>query len=216
MGLSRYYGTVPTADNDRFRILTQSVDLGSTHIDTANIYGDSEDLIGRWLRSDPSLRPKIFLATKFGIATDPVTGEPAARGNAAYVTSCIESSLQRLGVDVIDLVYAHRIDKTVPIEETMLAVKQFIDAGKVRHVGLSEASAATIRRAHAVHPVAAVQVEYSPFALEIEQHGNGVLQTCRELGIAIVAYSPLGRGMLTGAYKSRDDFEEDDLRRRMV
>jgi len=214
MGLSIAYGAVPTSDSTRHHVLSHCISLGCTHIDTANVYGDSELLIGRWLSANPSIRAQIFLATKFGITTDPLTGEVTARGNKDYVHSCLTSSFQRLGVSVIDLVYVHRIDKTIPIEETVGALKEYVDAGKVRYIGLSEASAATIRRAHKVHPISAVQVEFSPFAREIE--GNGVLAACRELGIAVVAYSPLGRGLLTGQYTSREDFEEGDMRRSMV
>ncbi|KAF8250427.1 Aldo/keto reductase [Wilcoxina mikolae CBS 423.85] len=188
MGLSIAYGPAPE-DSERHSILTHSVTLGSTYIDTANIYGDSETLIGSWLAANPDLRSQIFLATKFGFfSRDAGRG----RGDAAYVRECLDESFRRLGVDVIDLVYVHRIDSTVPIEETITVVKEYVDAGKVRYIGLSEASADTIRRAHAVHPIAAVQVEYSPFALEIEDPAVGVLSACRELGIAIVAYSPLG------------------------
>ncbi|KAF8536162.1 NADP-dependent oxidoreductase domain-containing protein [Trichophaea hybrida] len=198
MGLSMAYGALPP-DPERHQILSRCVSLSSTHIDTANSYGDSEALIGRWLASTPSLRSEIFLATKFGITHDPITGETHACNTKDYIQAY--------------LVYVHRIDKTVPIEETVAALKEFIDAGKVRYIGLSEASANTIRRAHKVHPISAVQVEFSPFAREIEE--NGVLEVCRELGIAIVAYSPLGRGLLTGKYRSREDFEEKDMRRLM-
>lgn len=214
MGLSMAYGSIPS-DTERMALLTRCIELGSTHIDTADVYADSEVLIGRWLAdSSPEMRPKIFLATKFGIVHDQMTGEVCARGDKAYVRERIENSLSRLGVDYIDMVYVHRIDKTVPIEETVKVMKEFVEEGKVRHIGLSECSASTLRRAHAVYPIAACQVEFSPFALEIEH--NGVLEACRELGIAVVAYSPLGRGMLTGKYSSRGDFEEADLRHRMV
>ncbi|KAF8245481.1 putative Aldo-keto reductase yakc [Wilcoxina mikolae CBS 423.85] len=200
MGLSMAYGALPP-DPERHQILSRCVSLGSTHIDTAN------------LASTPSLRSEIFLATKFGITHDPITGETHACGTKDHIQTCLKKSFQLLGVPVIDLVYVHRIDKTVPIEETVAALKEFIDAGKVRYIGLSEASADTIRRAHRVHPISAVQVEFSPFAREIEE--NGVLEVCRELGIAVVAYSPLGRGLLTGKYRSREDFEEKDMRRLM-
>ncbi|CCX07799.1 NADP-dependent oxidoreductase domain-containing protein [Pyronema domesticum] len=132
---------------------------------------------------------------------------------AAYVRECIDESFRRLKVDFIDLVYVHRIDTTIPIEETITAMKEYVAAGKVGYLGLSECSADTMRRAHAVHPIAAVQIEYSPFALEIEDPKNGVLKTCRELGIEIVAYSPLGRGLLAGTIKSRDNSASSDSRR---
>jgi len=212
MGLSIAYGPAPQ-DSERHSILTHSVTLGSTHIDTASIYGDSETLIGSWLAVNPDLRPQIFLATKFGSFLG--AGGFRGRGDAAFVRECIDESFRRLRVDVIDLIYVHRIDSTIPIEETIAAVKEYVDAGRIRYIGLSEASADTIRRAHAVHTITAVQFEYSPFALEIEDPAIGVLSTCRELGIAIVAYSPLGRGLLTGTFKSPNDFAANDSRRHM-
>ena len=135
------------------------------------------------------------------------------RGDAAYVREAIERSLKRLNLDSVDLYYAHRIDKNVPIEETVGAMKELVTAGKVKYLGLSECSSDTLRRAHAVHPIACVQIEYSPFSLEIEHDSIGLLKTCRELGVALVCYSPLGRGIFTGQYKGPDDFEENDFRR---
>lgn len=135
------------------------------------------------------------------------------RGDAQYVRESCEKSLKRLGLQSIDLYYVHRIDKTVPIEETMGVLKELVDAGKIKYIGLSECSSDTLRRAYAVHPIACVQVEYSPFSLDIEREEIGVLKTCRELGVAIVCYSPLGRGMLTGQLKSADDLEANDRRR---
>ena len=213
MGLSIAYGAYPH-DDVRLATLNKAVEVGSTFIDTAAIYGDSELLIGRWLREHPGLREKIFLATKVGVSFDSQTFAAQLRGDAAAVTADIEKGLGRLGVDTVDLLYVHRIDASVPIEETIGAIVPFIKAGRVRHIGLSEMSADTVRRAHAVHPISAVQVEYSPFTLDIEN--NGVLEVARELGIAIVAYSPLGRGILTGQYKSAEDFGEDDTRRFLV
>lgn len=213
MGLSIAYGPVPISEDFRQEVLSKAVAIGSTYIDSANVYGDSEDLIGRWLKANPGIRDKIFLATKFGITTSP-DNTRIARGDPAYVRESIDRSFKRLGVDVIDLVYVHRIDSKVPIEDTIATIKEYVDAGRVRYIGLSEASADTIRRAHAVHPISAVQVEYSPFSLDIEE--NGVLETSRELGVAIVAYSPLGRGILSGQYKSPDDFGEGDLRKNFV
>jgi aryl-alcohol dehydrogenase-like predicted oxidoreductase len=210
MGLSIAYGPGPS-DPERQAILSQSIVFGSTFLDTANIYSDSEALIGAWLSANPPLRDKVFLATKLGLHFE--DGQIRGGGDAAYVRECIDESFRRLKVDFIDLVYVHRIDTTIPIEETITAMKEYVAAGKVGYLGLSECSADTIRRAYAVHPIAAVQVEYSPFVLEIEDPENGVLKTCRELGIAIVAYSPLGRGLLTGTIKSRDDFAPSDSRR---
>lgn len=137
----------------------------------------------------------------------------SVRGDAQYVHESCERSLKRLGVDSIDLFHAHRIDKTVPIEETMAALKELVQAGKIKYIGLSECSSNTLRRAHAVHPVACVQIEYSPFSLDIERDEIGLLKTCRELGVAVVCYSPLGRGVLTGQIKSPDDFDATDFRR---
>ena len=137
------------------------------------------------------------------------------RGDAQYVREACEKSLKRLGLDSVDLYYAHRIDKTVPIEETVGAMKELVDAGKVKYLGLSECSSDTLRRAYAVHPIACVQIEYSPFSLDIEREEIGLLKTCRELGVAVVCYSPLGRGMLGGQIKSPDDLEENDFRRLM-
>lgn len=154
----------------------------------------------------------MFLATKFANVFLP-DGTRTIRGDAAYVRESIEKSLKRLGLDSVDLYYVHRIDKNVPIEETMGVLKELVEAGKIKYIGLSECSSDTLRRACAVHPVAAVQIEYSPFSLDIEREDIGLLKTCRELGVAIVCYSPLGRGMLTGQLKSPDDFEANDFRR---
>jgi aryl-alcohol dehydrogenase-like predicted oxidoreductase len=154
----------------------------------------------------------VFLATKFAVIMSPDM-TMSIRGDAQYVREANERSLKRLGLDSVDLYYAHRIDKTVPIEETVTALKELVNAGKVKYLGLSECSSDTLRRAYAVHPIACVQIEYSPFSLDIEQDKVGLLKTCGELGVAIVCYSPLGRGMLTGQYKSSDDFDENDLRK---
>ncbi|KAH7102827.1 putative aldo-keto reductase [Auriculariales sp. MPI-PUGE-AT-0066] len=175
-----------------------------------NVYGANEDTLNRYFKARPGARQKVFLATKFGITyNDGVWG---ARGDAEYVTESANKALARLGIDYIDLFYVHRIDQKTPIEITMKALVQIKNEGKIRHIGLSEASASTLRRAHAIHPVAAHQVEYSPFELSIEKDSIDVLATCRELGIAVVAYSPLGRGMLTGKLRSPADFGEGDFR----
>jgi len=171
--------------------------------------GSNEQLVGRAIADR---RDKVFLATKFGIVRD--ANDPSKRGisgKAEYVKSACDASLKRLGVDHIDLYYQHRVDTTTPIEETVGAMAELVKAGKVRYLGLSEASAETVRRAAAVHPIAALQNEWSLWSRDLEE--NGQLDAARELGIAIVAYSPLGRGFLTGAFKSPDDFAADDFRR---
>ncbi|KAF8156598.1 NADP-dependent oxidoreductase domain-containing protein [Crassisporium funariophilum] len=205
MGLSAFYGPIES-DEDRFKVLDAALDRGCTFWDTADIYGDSEDLLGKWFKKSGK-RDQIFLATKFGSTATGVNGKPE------YVRSAVKKSMERLGVDVIDLYYLHRADRTVPIEKTVAVMAELVKEGKVRHLGLSEISSETLRRAHAIHPIAAVQVEYSPFCLVIEDDKVALLKTCRELGVSVVAYSPLGRGMLTGAYKSVDDIPEDDWRR---
>jgi aryl-alcohol dehydrogenase-like predicted oxidoreductase len=157
-------------------------------------------------------RGSIFLATKYGVYKDP-EGKFSIRSDPEYVKLACEKSLKRLGVSKIDLYYSHRLDMKTPIEHTISAMVELKKEGKIDHLGLSEVSASTLRRAHAIHPISAVQVEYSPFALDIESPKIDLLRTCRELGIAIVAYSPLGRGFLTGQLKSPDDFEEGDFRK---
>ncbi|OZJ04416.1 hypothetical protein BZG36_02914 [Bifiguratus adelaidae] len=204
MGMSMAYGAPDQEES--YRVLNRAIELGCTHWDTSNIYGNghNEELLRPFLQKH---REKIFLATKFGISLD----RRGANGDPAYVRQCCEESLKRLGIDTIDLYYIHRIDPNTPIEKTVEAMAQLVKEGKVRFLGLSECSAQTLRRAHAVHPITAVQMEYSPWEVFIET--NGVLEACRELGITVVAYSPLGRGFLTGAIKSPDDFAEDDFRR---
>jgi len=176
-------------------------------IGTALTYGDNEDLLGKWFKRTGK-RSEIFLASKFGFKPDLTVD-----GSAENAKASVESSLQRLGVDYIDLYYLHRPDIKTPIEVTVGALAEFVKAGKIKHIGLSECSASTLRRANAVHPISALQVEYSPFTLDIEFPDVGLKKTARELGVTIVAYSPLGRGLLTGKYKSPDDFEEGDFRR---
>ncbi|KAF9473042.1 Aldo/keto reductase [Pholiota conissans] len=206
MGLSIFYGQTPMSDEERFKVLDAAVEMGCTNWDTSDVYGDNEDLIGRWFKYSGK-RDQIFLATKFG-------GTPTGFNNKPeYIKTAISRSLERLGVDTVDLYYVHRVDKVVPIEITIRTLAELVKEGKIRYIGLSEVSSATIRRAHAVHPIAAVQVEYSPFFLDIEDEKIGVLKTCRELGIAVVAYSPNGRGMLAGKFKSFDDIPEGDSRK---
>ncbi len=208
MGMSEFYGMGDDAES--IATIHRALDLGITFLDTADVYGlgRNEDLVGRAIRDR---RREVFLATKFGIVRDPNDGTMRAiSGKPEYVRSCCEASLRRLGVDVIDLYYQHRVDPATPIEETVGAMARLVEQGKVRYLGLSEASVATIRRAHAVHPITALQSEYSLWTRDPEQ---GTLAACRELGIGFVAYSPLGRGFLTGEIRSPGDFGEDDSRR---
>jgi aryl-alcohol dehydrogenase-like predicted oxidoreductase len=206
MGMSAAYGT--TDDTESIATLHRALDLGITFLDTADMYGwgVNERLVGSAVAER---RDEVFLATKFGITGDPAKAEARGiNGTPEYVRSSIDASLQRLGVDHVDLYYQHRMDPAVPVEETVGAMASLVEAGKVRYLGLSEASAETIRRAHAVHPITAVQSEWSLFSRDLEE---SVLPACRELGIGIVPYSPLGRGMLTGALPA--DLGADDFRR---
>ncbi|KAI9848899.1 MAG: hypothetical protein M1838_000340 [Thelocarpon superellum] len=206
MGLSAFYGEVES-DEARFKVLDHAFALGERNWDSADAYGDSEDLLGKWFQKT-GLRDQIFLATKFAL------GAPGGtRSDPEYVRQACEKSLRRLDTPFIDLYYCHRVDRKTPVEKTVEAMVELKKEGKIRHLGLSEVSSATLRRACAVHHIAAVQVEYNPFTLDIENAEVGLLQTCRELGVAIVAYSPLGRGFVTGQYKSVDDFEPNDFRR---
>ncbi|KAJ5114355.1 hypothetical protein NUU61_000114 [Penicillium alfredii] len=183
---------------------------GQRFWDTADRYGNSEDIIGEWFKRSGK-RSDIFLATKFGLVHGAAGLE--IRSDPEYIKASCEKSLKRLGIDTIDLYYCHRVDGKTPIEKTIETMVELKKEGKIRYLGLSECSAATLRRAHAVHPISAYQVEYSPFALDIEGKTTGVLNTCRELGIAVIAYSPIGRGILSGRFKSPGDFPEGDFRR---
>jgi len=208
MGMSEFYGT--TNDAESLKTLHRAVELGITLWDTADAYGPhlNEILLGRALKG---IRKQITLATKFGIVRDPANPQTRGlSGKPEYVKAACEASLKRLDTAVIDLYYLHRVDPATPIEETVGAMADLVNAGKIRGIGLSEVSATTIRKAHAVHPLTAIQSEYSLWTRDPE---NEVLQTCKELGIAFVAYSPLGRGFLTGQIKSFDDFEPNDYRR---
>jgi aryl-alcohol dehydrogenase-like predicted oxidoreductase len=209
MGMSDFYG--PRDEAESLRTIRRALDLGVTMLDTADMYGsgDNERLVGKAIAG---LRDRVFLATKFGISRDP--DDPSKRtivGRPDYVKSACDASLSRLGVDHIDLYYQHRVDLEVPIEETVGAMAELVGAGKVRYLGLSEASAQTVRRAARVHTIAAVQNEWSLWSRDLEE--NGQLAAARECGAGIVAYSPLGRGFLTGALVSPDDFAADDFRR---
>ncbi|MFE0173101.1 aldo/keto reductase [Streptomyces sp. NPDC059002] len=207
MGMSHGYGA--SDDEQSIATIHRALDLGTTLLDTSDFYGSghNEELLGRALAGPR--REQAVLATKFGFANR--LGEPLnIRGDAAYVREACDASLKRLGVDHIDLYYLHRVDKAVPIEETVGAMAELVEAGKVRHLGLSEASAHTIRRAHAVHPIAALQSEWSLWTRDLEAE---IAPVCRELGIGIVPFSPLGRGFLTGRYTSLDGLPDDDLRR---
>ncbi|KAH8649217.1 aldo-keto reductase, putative [Xylariales sp. PMI_506] len=203
MGISVAYG--PAApDEDRLAFLDKAYELGEIFWDTANIYGDSEDLIGRWLAANPEKRQDIFLATKFGSTlanSQPIDSSPENCRN------CLERSLQRLGLPSVDLFYIHRVDGKGPIEATMRTMVELKNEGKFKYIGISDCTAATLRRAHAIHPISCIQVEYSPFQVEIEGPDLDLLQTARELGVAIVAYSPLGKGILTGKYRTREDID---------
>ena len=208
MGMSYAYGVADQAE--AVATLNRALDLGITFLDTADLYGGgaNERLVGKAIAGR---RDEVVLASKFGILADPVTHRPAGvNSSPSYVRSAIDASLLRLGVDHLDLYYQHRVDPAVPIEETVGAMAELVEAGTVKHLGLSEASADSIRRAQAVHPIAVVQSEWSLFSRDIE---NEVLPVCRELGIGIVPYSPLGRGMLTGAGPRTEDLAADDFRR---
>ncbi|WP_425063960.1 aldo/keto reductase [Pyruvatibacter mobilis] len=206
MGMSQSYGEADQAEAEA--TLLRALDLGITFFDTADVYGagHNEELVGRVLKPH---RDRIELATKFAIRPGEGGKLMGVRGDATYVKEACDASLKRLGTDVIDLYYMHRLDPNVPIEETVGAMAELVTEGKVRHLGLCEVSSKTIRRAHEVHPITAIQSEYSLWTREVEDH---VLPTCRELGIGFVPFSPLGRGFLTGALK-KDDLGKGDMRK---
>lgn len=207
MGMSDFYG--PADEERSIAVLHRALDLGVNFFDTADMYGvgANERLVGKALKGR---RDDVVLATKFAIQRGADGSFLGVSGRPEYVIAACDASLSRLGVEVIDLYYQHRVDPKVPIEDTVGAMAELVRAGKVRHLGLSEAAPATIRRAHAVHPIAALQTEYSLWSRDPEDE---LLATCTELGIAFVAYSPLGRGFLTGKFKTLDDLAPDDFRR---
>ncbi len=207
MGMSEFYG--PSDDEQSLATLAAALDLGINFFDTADMYGvgHNERLLGRFLKGR---RDSVILATKFGNVRGPNGERLGISGTPDYVRSACDASLERLGIDTIDLYYQHRVDPKTPIEETVGAMKGLVEAGKVRFLGLSECSVATLRKAHAVHPITAVQIEYSLWSREPEVE---MLAACRELGVAFVAYSPLGRSFLTGAVSTPDALADDDFRR---
>ncbi|HEX6790328.1 MAG TPA: aldo/keto reductase [Candidatus Krumholzibacteria bacterium] len=207
LGIADVYTSSIHNDDDAIKLVHRALELGMFFLDTADIYGDSEDKVGKAIRGK---RERVFLATKFGFVRG---GGPAGRtvnGSAQYVREACDSSLKRLGVEYVDLYQLHRVDDQVPIEETVGAMAELVAAGKVKHIGLSEPSVATVRRAHAVHPLASVQNEYSLFTRDPE---GEMLATLRELGIGLIAYSPLGRGFLAGRFQNFEELAEKDWRR---
>jgi aryl-alcohol dehydrogenase-like predicted oxidoreductase len=207
IGIADVYTSSAQDESEAIKLIDRALDLNVNFLDTANIYGDSEIKVGKALKRR---RDGVFLATKFGIIVDSPHEARGVDGTRENARRACDLSLQRLAVDHIDLYYLHRVDPNVPIEETVGAMAELVREGKVRHLGLSEAAPDTVRRAHKVHPIAAVQTEYSLFSREPE---DGLLQTLRELGIALVAYSPLGRGFLSGRFSSIEDLAPGDWRR---
>jgi aryl-alcohol dehydrogenase-like predicted oxidoreductase len=209
MGMSEFYDPGRMNDEESVRVIHRYFDAGGNFLDTADMYGSgrNETLVGKAVAGR---RERVVLATKFGNVRGPNGEFLGVRGDPPYVRECCDASLRRLGVDVIDLYYQHRVDPKTPIEDTVGTMAELVKAGKVRYLGLSEAAPATIRRAAKVHPIAALQTEYSLWSREVEDE---ILPTVRELGIGFVAYSPLGRGLLAGRFKNVDDLAADDFRR---
>lgn len=207
MGMSEFYG--PTDETQSLATLERALELGVTHFDTADMYGSghNETLLGRFLAGN---RDRVVVATKFGIVRQPGVYDRSIDSSPAYLRQACEESLKRLGVEVIDLYYAHRLNPDVPVEDTVGAMADLARAGKIRALGLCEVSAATLRRAHATHPIAAVQSEYSLWTRDMETE---VLPTCRDLGVSLVAYAPLGRGLLTATISDQKQLADNDFRR---
>lgn len=207
MGMSEFYGT--TNDSESIKVIHEAIDRGVTFLDTADMYGvgHNEQLVGKAIKDR---RDKVVLATKFGIVRGDDHSFRGVNGHPDYVRKACEDSLKRLGVDHIDLYYQHRVDTNVPIEDTIGAMTELVEEGKVKYIGMSEAAPNTLRKASKVHQITALQTEYSLWSRDPEDE---IIPTCRELGIGFVAYSPLGRGFLTGRYQSPDDFEDDDFRK---
>ncbi len=206
MGMSEFYG--PHDDTESLQVLHRAMDLGITFLDTADMYGPfhNEELLGRFLKECST---PVEIATKFGIVRKPGEYARTIDNSATYARAACEASLSRLGIDCIDLYYVHRVDKKKPIEEVMLVLSELVKEGKIRHIGLCEVSADTLRRAHAVHPVAALQTEYSLWTRDVEAE---ILPACKELGVGFVPYSPLGRGFLTGTIDDSGTFQDGDFR----
>ncbi|KAI0534213.1 Aldo/keto reductase-like protein [Xylaria digitata] len=217
MELSTGYVNKSPPDAERFEVLDSAWEMGATFWDTAAGYGDNEALVGKWFKLHPERRQEVFIATKFGLRVENAEDVKVVFMFDSSPENCrrsCEKSLQNLGIDSIDLFYVHRFDRVTPVEKTMEALVELKREGKIKYIGLSEPSSDTVRRAYAIHPIAAVQIEYNPWSLDIEtEAGTNLLATCRELGVAIVAYSPLGRGFLSGRFRSLDDLDPADKRR---
>ncbi|KKA30318.1 hypothetical protein TD95_003386 [Thielaviopsis punctulata] len=211
--LSPFYGPAGTHE-ELLRFLDHAWEIGNRNWDTADAYGDSEDIIGKWFALHPERRADIFLATKFGLKMAPE--EISINSSPEYCRQHCELSLKRMGIECIDLYYVHRIDPVTPIEKTIEMMVQLKKEGKIKALGLSECHSSTLRRAHAIHPISAIQVEYNPWSLEIEQATSGhILDVAKELNVSVFAYSPLSRGLLTGAIKSVSDLTPGDWRLRL-
>lgn len=209
LGTEYAYGALPS-DEERLKVLDAAYESGSTFWDTADVYGSSEELIGQWLKLNPEKRSKIFISTKFGLNFQDPNG---VRGDPEYVKEQCNSSLKKMGIDYIDLYYQHRPDSRVPIEKTVSAMAELVKEGKVKYLGLSDCHPDVLRRAHAVHPISALQIEYSPINLETEKLPIDLIPLARSLGTKIIAYSPMGRGLLTGQFKSIEELDGTDYRR---
>jgi len=209
MGLSAFYTSSAASESEALALIHRAIDLGVTFFDTADVYGPhtNERIVGKAIGGR---RERLIIATKFGLVREPDSATPTVNGRPEYVRSACDASLERLGLDTIDLYYLHRVDPLIPIEETVGAMSGLVAQGKVRFIGLSECAPATLRRAHKVHPITAVQSEYSIWSRDPE---DGILEATRELGVGFVAYSPLGRGFLAGRFRSVEDLAADDWRR---